>query len=210
MDFSLLLTGMVIGLSVSAPLGPVNILVIRNAIERGFGVAFAVGAGAVAADALYAVIAAYGIRSIAHLIVSHARFLMVLGGVLLVAVGLRLAQSGVTLAELKVEVAPRKRDIFGRSFTAFSLTLTNPGVFVGFLAIFGSMAAVLRLEDSALRPVTLVAGVIAGSLLWWLVLSFGVSRFKNRITEKSFGRVNRWTGVLIAAFGFALLMEALL
>lgn len=208
MDFSLLLTGMVIGLSVSAPLGPVNILVIRNAIERGLGVGFAVGAGAVAADALYAVIAAYGIRSIAHLIVSHATLLMILGGVLLVVVGLRLARSTITLVQLKAGEAPRSRDIAGRSFTAFSLTLTNPGVFFGFLAIFGSMAGVLRLDEAWHRPVTLVAGVIAGSLLWWLVLAFGVSRFKERIGEKSFGRVNRWTGVLIAAFGFALLMEA--
>ncbi len=54
---------------------------------------------------------------------------------------------------------------------------------------------------------TLVAGVVAGGLLWWLVLSLGVSCFRNGIGERSFGRVNRWTGVLIAAFGFALLME---
>lgn len=98
MDFILFLTGMAIGLSVSAPLGPVNILAIRNAIERGFGVAFAVGLGAVAADLIYAVIAACGIRSIAHLITAHANVLMILGGVLLVAIGLRLARPEVSLA----------------------------------------------------------------------------------------------------------------
>ena len=110
----------------------------------------------------------------------------------------------------RLETAPGKRAIAGRVFTAFSLTITNPGVFFGFLAIFGSMNAVLRLDEAWHRPATLVAGVIAGGLLWWLVLSLGVSRFRNRIGEKSFGRINRWTGVLIAAFGFALLMEALL
>ena len=36
-----------------------------------------------------------------------------------------------------------------------------------------------------------------------------MTRFKSRITETVFDRINRWTGVLIAAFGFALLMEAL-
>ena len=68
MDFILLLTGIAIGLSVTAPLGPVNILVIRNAIRRGFGVALLVGLGAVLADGFYAVIAAYGVSSVAHLI----------------------------------------------------------------------------------------------------------------------------------------------
>ncbi len=55
----------------------------------------------------------------------------------------------------------------------------------------------------------LVAGVLIGGALWWLFVSFAVSRFKARIGEKTLDRVNRWTGLLIAAFGFALLMEAL-
>jgi hypothetical protein len=45
--------------------------------------------------------------------------------------------------------------------------------------------------------------------LWWLFLSFVVSRLKTRISERALARISRWTGVLIAAFGFALLMEAL-
>ncbi|MCA3559400.1 MAG: hypothetical protein IOC82_00035 [Aestuariivirga sp.] len=52
MDLTLLLMGVAIGLAVTAPLGPVNILVIRNAIRRGFGVAFLVGLEA--ADVRYA------------------------------------------------------------------------------------------------------------------------------------------------------------
>ena len=69
--------------------------------------------------------------------------------------------------------------------TAFSLTLTNPGVFFGFLAIFGTMNAVLRLDEAWHRPPTVVAGVVIGGVLWWLFLSFVVSRFKTRIGEKT-------------------------
>ena len=49
MDFALLVTGIAIGLSVTAPLGPVNIIVIRNALRRNFVVALLTGLGAVAA-----------------------------------------------------------------------------------------------------------------------------------------------------------------
>jgi threonine/homoserine/homoserine lactone efflux protein len=208
LDFILFLTGIAIGLSVSAPLGPVNILVIRNAIRRGFGVAFAVGLGAVAADAVYAVVAAYGISSISHLISDHARLLMAAGGCLLVLMGVKLARTHIGLAALQLQEPPRKLQVAGRMLTAFGLTITNPGVFFGFLAIFASMSAVLRLEEAWHRPPTVVAGVMAGGVLWWLLVSFAVSRFQTRIGEKSFDRVNRWTGILIAAFGFALLMEA--
>ena len=73
MDLTLLLTGIAIGLAVTAPLGPVNILVIRNAIRRGFTVAFLVGLGAVAADVLYASAAAYGVSWVSSLIAaSHS------------------------------------------------------------------------------------------------------------------------------------------
>lgn len=208
MDFALLAMGIAIGLSVTAPLGAVNILVIRNAIRRGFAVALLVGLGAVAADGFYAVIAAYGVSSAAHVITDYARPLMLTGGVLLVLLGVRLARSRIGLGELQLQAPPRKRQVLAKMLTAFGLTITNPGIFFGFLVIFGTMNAVLRLDDSWHRPPTVVAGVVTGGALWWLFLSFAVSRFKARISEKTFGRINRWSGILIAAFGFALLMEA--
>lgn len=209
MDFFLLATGVAIGLSVTAPLGPVNIIVIRNAIRRSFMVAFLTGMGAVVADAIYATVAAYGVSSIEHFIAEYARPLTIVGGALLVFIGIRLARSHISLADLALQEPLRKRDVFRKMATTFMLTLTNPGIFFGFLAIFGTMNAVLRLGASPDRPVTVVLGVVLGGTLWWLFLSFVVTKLKGHITEKIFDRINRWTGVLIAAFGFALLMEAL-
>ncbi len=209
MDPALFATGIAIGLSVTAPLGPVNILVIRNAIRRGFGIAVLTGLGAVAADMIYALVAAYGVSSVAHLITDYAKPLTLAGGALLIVMGIRLARSHVSMAELAAQDPPTRRQILGKMATAFMLTMTNPGIFFGFLAIFGTMAAVLRLGDGASRPAIVVAGVVLGGVLWWLFLGYVVTRFRDRITEKTFDRINRWTGVLIAAFGFALAMEAL-
>ena len=71
------------------------------------------------------------------------------------------------------------------------------------------MSGLLNLHGDAARPPTVITGVAIGGVLWWLFLSFLVSRFRNRISDAALGRINRWTGVLIAAFGFALLLEAL-
>jgi len=89
----------------------------------------------------------------------------------------------------------------------FALTITNPATFFGFLAIFGTMSSVLALASSPLRPPTIVFGVALGAALWWVFISFVVTRLKSRISASTFDRINRWTGVLIAAFGFALLMD---
>lgn len=208
MDLSLLFTGVAIGLAVTAPLGPVNILVIRSAIRRGFPAAFLVGLGAVAGDLVYAIAAAYGISWVSHLIEAYALPLMIAGGLLLVVTGVWLARKRIDLSAVAAD-EPQTAKSIGKMLAAFGLTISNPGEFFGFLAIFGTMSGVLRLHEDATRPPTVVAGVALGSILWWLFLSFLVSRFRTRISETMLVRIGRWTGVLIAAFGFALLMEAL-
>jgi threonine/homoserine/homoserine lactone efflux protein len=209
MDLSLLLTGIAIGLAVTAPLGPVNILVIRNAIRRGFGVAFLVGLGAVAADVFYAAAAAYGISWVSHLIADFARPLMIAGGVLLAVMGVWLARKHLHLSAIEGDEPVKGTKVAARMLAAFGLTISNPGEFFGFIAIFGTMSGFLRLHEDATRPPTVIAGVAIGGFLWWLLLSFLVSRFRSRISERALDRINRWTGILIAAFGFALLLEAL-
>ena len=208
MDILLFLTGIAIGLSVTAPLGPVNVIVIRNAIRRSFVVAFLTGMGAVGADMIFAAFAAYGIGSIERFIAAYALPLMMAGGALLVFTGIRLARTHISLAQLALQDPPRKRQIAAKMLTTFALTLTNPGVFFGFLAIFGTMNAMLKLGASADRPPTAVIGVAVGGIVWWLFLSFVVTRLKTHITESIFDRINRWTGILIAGFGFALMMDA--
>lgn len=208
MDLSLLFAGMAIGLAVTVPLGPVNILVIRNAIRRGFLAAFGVGLGAVAGDTLYAAAAAYGVSWVAQLVEAYARPLLVVGGVLLVVTGVWLARKRIELSAIEGDDQQAAK-VIGKALAAFGLTLTNPGEFFGLIAIFGTMNGLLRLHDDAARPPTVIAGLAIGGMLWWLFLSFLVSRFKSRISETALARISRWTGILIAAFGFALLMEAL-
>jgi threonine/homoserine/homoserine lactone efflux protein len=208
MEFLVLSAGIAIGLAMTAPPGPVNLLVIRTAIGQGPRVAFFTGLGAVLSDMIYATIAAYGVSSIAHVITSHARPLMAAGGVLLVVIGVRLARTRIGLDTLAPVGSSGGNLIPGKMLTAFSMSITNPGVLFGFIAIFGTMNGVLHLSEHAGRPVVAVAGVAIGSTAWWLFLSFLVSRLRERVNEAMFARINRWTGVLIAAFGFALLMEA--
>ena len=208
MDFSLLAIGVAIGLAVTAPLGPVNILVIRNAIRRGFGVAFLVGLGAVVADVLYASAAAYGVSWVSHLAADYARPLMIAGGVLLVLMGVWLARKRIEIAVVEAD-EPQTAKVIGRMLASFGLTISNPGELFAFIATFGTMSGLLNLHEDAARPPTVITGVAIGGALWWLLLSFLVSRFRSRISDAALGRINRWTGVLIAAFGFALLLEAL-
>jgi arginine exporter protein ArgO len=46
-----------------------------------------------------------------------------------------------------------------------------------------------------------VAGVFAGSMLWWLLLGFAVSRMRHVITGSVRLAIDRVAGVFLIAFG---------
>ena len=208
MDFTLIATGIAIGLSMTAPLGPVNIIVICTALRRGLWVAVLTGVGAVLADLIFAVGAAYGVRAIERLVIDYAAPLTLTGGAVLVVMGIRIARYHISLGALEAQEAPSRRQIMTKMLTTFGLTLTNPGTFIGFIAIFGAMSGVLKLGSAPYRPLFAVMGVALGGIAWWLFLSYIVTHFRAHIGTTMLDRINRWTGILIAAFGFALLMGA--
>jgi arginine exporter protein ArgO len=55
----------------------------------------------------------------------------------------------------------------------------------------------------------LVAGVVAGSAAWWLMLSAGVSLLRSRFDARAMRWVNRVSAAVIGAFGLAALGTAL-
>lgn len=210
MDPVLLVAGVAIGLAVAAPLGPVNIIVIRTALRSGSASAFLAGLGAVIADGAYATVAAYGLRSVEALVANFALPLTIAGGVLLVVIGIRTARKHVSLEQLAAASPMTRRAVARISLTTFTLTAMNPATLFGFLAIFGAMSPALQLGLAPYRPLVAVLGVVMGGILWWGFISAVAERLKQRLAPRSIDRINRWTGVLVAAFGFALLMDAVL
>jgi threonine/homoserine/homoserine lactone efflux protein len=202
MEFSLIIAGLSIGLAMSAPVGPVNLIVIRTALNHDVKVAFLAGLGAVLADVLLAGIAAYGIQSIEHFILDYARFLQIAGGLLLIILGIRTARTHFAASDLTPGPHSAK---FGLTF---SLSVTNPGLALGYVAIFSSMSSMLALGASAYRPPIVLLGIALGGALWWLLLSFFIVRLKTRLGAPTLDKINRWSGIFVAAFGFVLLMRA--
>ena len=79
------------------------------------------------------------------------------------------------------------------------LTLANPMTILSFSAIFASLSSG-RLPGSDAAGL-LVAGVFAGSALWWLLLAGSVVRLRHRLSYSTLQRLQRGAGLLL--FGFA-------
>jgi threonine/homoserine/homoserine lactone efflux protein len=199
MEIKLLVAGIATGLAMSIPIGAVNLLIIRTALNRGFRAAALAALGAVLADAIMASIVVLGIRSIAGWIAAYAVPLQILGGLLLVVVGVRTALSHFRDADLASFGHAAKIGL------TFWLCISNPALYFGYAAILGAVTQALGAGQASLL---LVAGVAIGSLSWWLFLSYVASRLGRKLSPRIMDRINRWSGIIVAALGFVLLFEA--
>ncbi|MBX3645962.1 MAG: LysE family transporter [Rubrivivax sp.] len=191
--WSVFLSSLLVGLSIAAPVGPIGLLTIQRSLEHGPRAGLATGLGAAAADAVYGAIGAYGVSWLVNALVAARMPLALAGGAVLLFMAWQLLRA--PLAERAAATAPA-RDGWHYFAGTFALTLSNPATIFSFIAIFGTLGA--RLAGGS--PWTLVAGVLLGSALWWLLLSAGVARLRSRFDARAQTWVNRASALLLAGF----------
>ena len=224
------LSGLIVGIVIAAPVGPVNIVCIQRTLERGFWGGFAAGIGAVLADGLIATVAAFGITAISGVLANHKFAIQLVGGAIMIAFGVKLftaepklapKQRVTSLARLRriVEGVPeRLRPALrlpiwrilphaGVIPQTFFLTITNPGAILGLFAIFGGLGSVFGGLNSYFEALTLVISVMAGSLLWWAVLSRLIEKLRGRLNEGRLKIINQIAGIVLVAFGGLLFVQ---
>jgi threonine/homoserine/homoserine lactone efflux protein len=200
MPAMLFLQGLILGFSIAAPVGPIGVLCIRRSIKDGWFTGFISGLGAATADMLYGGIAAFGLRAISDFMVTRQVWLRGLGGLFLIYLGVR-----TFFSKPSSNSAPERRlGRFANYTSTFLLTLTNPLTILSFAAIFASIIPA-NAELTTLKSIQMVAGVFAGSSLWWIILSLTAGSLKSRLSEQ----LNLWiqwgSGVVITGFGIAAL-----
>jgi threonine/homoserine/homoserine lactone efflux protein len=202
-DFSLLLRGLIIGLSIAAPVGPIGVLCIRRTLAQGRSFGLISGLGAATADAIYGCVAGFGLTFISGFLVDQQVWLRLVGGAFLCYLGVK-----TLLAKPSEQIAPvTGPGLLGAYASTFLLTLTNPMTILSFAAIFAGLG-IAGTGGSYLSAVTLVLGVFAGSALWWLLLSGGVGLFRVKFTPRALQWVNRISGLVVLGFGMVALWGA--
>jgi threonine/homoserine/homoserine lactone efflux protein len=194
----LLIGGIVVGLMIAIPVGPVNILCIRRTIAAGWRSGVISGVGAAAADMLYGGIAGFSITLVIQFLVREQFWIRLFGGILLVGIGIWYFFKRP--APLDAHLQDRE-SAYSDIRSTFLLTLTNPTTVLSFLALL----AALGMGDPRhwWLTVFLVGGIFCGSMVWWIVLSVIVNHFRDRFNSRLLLLMNRFAGLAIAGFGVA-------
>jgi len=192
--------GLVLGLAVSMPIGPIGVLCIQRALDRSWFHGFCAGLGATAADLIYAVLAAFGVSLVDDFLVAHALWFRIPAAALLFFLGVRSLRVSKSRPE-QARALGSRRGIFIATFT---LMLSNPLTFVAFTAVFAALGGVSAVAGTGSRLV-LVAGVAGGCLAWWASLAGFATTLRSRMKASGSLWVNRISGLVLIAFAAWLL-----
>lgn len=196
--------GILGGVFVTAPLGPVNVMIMQRSFRYGFGMGAAAGIGAAFADVLFAAVAAFSVSKVDEFISGHSRALQLVGGTLVVFFGARILwrQPGFN-KPLPLET--RQRGALETAAKTFVLTLTNPATIFGFIAYFGALGEWGPQEGDIVGTAQLVLGVAIGTMGWWLGLAAVVTKLRLRLDESALARINVVAGAVLVGFGALIL-----
>lgn len=196
------LKGLLIGIIVSAPMGPIGVLCIQRTLNKGRSSGLYTGVGAAASDFIYAILTGFGISMIIDFIESYETLIQIFGCIVLAFFGFyTYRQNPAKNLNLK---KPKAANHIQDLISAFFLTLSNPLIlflFIGLFARFNFFTPESQLHDYVVG----YASIIGGALLWWTTITYFVNKIRSKFNLRSLWIVNRCIGSIIlimSVYGF--------
>lgn len=194
-------SGFIIGIFISAPMGPIGMLVIQRTLNKGRQAAFFTGVGASVSDMLYCLLSGLGLSLVTDFIESNKYVLQIVGSVVLIIYGIYLFRNNPSRAIAK---APEMPTNYWRDFaTGFLFTFSNPLILFFIIGLF----ARFNFMDSGYMYYHYIIGylaIAAGALCWWALITYFVNKVRSHFNVRSMWLINRVMAVLLilmALFG---------
>lgn len=204
MGISFFLKGVVIGIIIATPVGPVGTLCVQRTITEGRINGFLTGLGATTADVIFGFIAAFGLTVVSNFLIDQQEWIRLLGGIIICIIGIR-----VFFLKAQKKINPTKSpNLFGPFGSAFLIAITNPITIITFAVMFagfGLMGSDAKFGHASLT----VFGVFIGSAFIWLTL-WGMSlMFRERFDFVRMTWVNKVAGIVIFIFGISSVLSSI-
>ncbi len=195
--FQLIIKGLIIGIVVSAPMGPTGILCIQRTMNKGREYGLVTGAGAATSDLIYAIITGFGMSFVMDFIdqPQNIYWLKVIGSGLLLFFGVHTYRSNP--AKKMHKPSGQKGTLLSNYFSSFLITFANPLIVFLFIALFAQFTFVVPTNLFGL--VFGYLSIIVGAMLWWSGLTYALTRMKHSIGDKGLIVMNHIIGGIVIA-----------
>ena len=208
--FYILPRGLAIGMLISAPMGPIGMLVIQRTLGKGRWPGFFTGMGAGLSDLIYCLLTGFGLSFMTEFIDRHQLLLQLVGSIVLAIFGLYLFRKNPTRSLKAPDV--KATNYWSDFVTGFLLTFSNPLILFFIIGLFARFAFILP-EFQPYHHIVAYTAIFGGALLWWWGVTTLVHRLGRRINVRSLKLINRIIGILLigmAAVGLEMAVYDLL
>lgn len=173
--FILLIRQIVLGLSIAAPIGPINIEIIRRGIYHGFWPSLLVGAGGMSSDLIIMFLMYQGLSQVLTL-ESVQLMLLIFGAAVLTYTGIQglKPQSFPDLALQEARSGYHSHVLLNSYLTGASIAAFNPLNLLFWLGIYGSVLSETFQQNNTLHAFFISSAVFIGIALWNLNMAFSV------------------------------------
>ncbi len=197
MFLTLIAKGILIGLLVSVPLGPIGVLVIQRTVNKSRIAGLLSGMGAALSDTLYAIIAGFSLTFVIDFIRGHEILFQSVGAMVVLALGIHIFfKNPVTdLRRNRLRGNTHFQDVI----SSFLITVSNPLTVFVFLAVFTSSGVAVSLEKPY-YSFFVILGILLGAFIWWFSLSGIVSLFRHKMNLRVLWWINKTAGAAIILF----------
>ena len=205
MDIGLVIQGVIVGLILAVPVGPLSLICIQRTLSSGKLHGILSGFGITVADSVYAVVAFLGLAAISGIILAYELPLRVFAGLVLIVVGVRIV--------IFHPVERQDKSVNGRYATDFlsmaAIAIANPMTLVFLMVTLPGYGFVFG-GTSLFSAGWFVLGFIAGSAAWWVILCGTIGSLRDRISDKNLILINRVSGLFITGIGAVMITAPVL
>ncbi|WP_270182865.1 LysE family translocator [Alkalihalobacillus sp. CinArs1] len=186
-----------LGLSLSAPVGPINAAQMDKGIRYGFLNAWFVGIGAMVADAIFMLLIYIGIG---HIVDSPfmKTFLWLFGFFVLSYTGVE----SIVKSRVQKNRSGTKSETKGKSFrTGFFMAFSNPLNILFWLGIYGSILAQNANNLGTYHFLIYSTGIFIGITIWDLTMASIASGARRLLNPSMLRMISILSGIVLIAFG---------
>ncbi|MEE9910906.1 MAG: LysE family translocator [Deltaproteobacteria bacterium] len=193
-----LLQNILLGLTLAAPIGPVNVEIIKRGLKSGFRQALLTGAGAMCADATYLTLIFFGLTSFLNN-AFITQFLGIAGSFILIYLGVMSVREYFKKGTASAD-APKR--IFKRSFVAgYALAISSPMTIVWWTGVFGALMASQGPVKTGVSAFLSCLSILLGCFLWVFFLAAALHWGRKIINEQVTRLISVIAGLFLIGFG---------
>jgi threonine/homoserine/homoserine lactone efflux protein len=194
--------GLIIGILVSAPMGPIGLLCVQRTINKGRWHGFFSGIGAAFSDLFYAAITCMGMGIVISFVEDNQLVLQIAGSILLMLYGIYTFFSNPSKNLKRTTEGMKTYSLSQDALTAFLLTFSNPLIILVYIALFARFSFISpdNFISSKAYFYSMMLGLVcifAGALSWWFTISFFVSKLRKIFNLRGMWIMNRIVGSII-------------